>query len=79
VREVGGLADTVTDISNEKEGTGITFHDFAYEEFEQAFHRSRKLFEDSKHMEKVIQRGMKKDFSWEKSAGEYVELYNKMI
>ncbi|MDD5362556.1 MAG: glycogen/starch synthase [Ignavibacteria bacterium] len=78
VREVGGLADTVTDISNEKEGNGITFRDFVYEEFEQAFHRSRKLFEDTKQMEKVIQRGMKNDFSWEKSAGEYLRLYESL-
>jgi len=41
--------------------------------------RALSLYRDRKAWEDLVTRCMKEDFSWEKSAREYVELYRKAI
>jgi starch synthase len=77
VRNVGGLADTVLDIEEEN-GNGLSFREFTLEGIESAFDKALKLYKDKNKMKTVIQRGMSSDFSWNKSAREYVNLYNKI-
>ena len=74
VRSVGGLKDTVVDIS-EEEGYGITFSDFSLEAASEAISRSVELYKDSKKYSKVLSRIMKLDFSWKRSAREYLSMY----
>ncbi|MCE1163988.1 MAG: glycogen synthase [Bacteroidetes bacterium] len=78
VRKVGGLADTVIDISDKENGNGISFPEFVYAEFEEAVMRSMKLYEDRALLAAVIKRGMERDFSWRKSGGEYMALYESL-
>jgi starch synthase len=78
VRNVGGLADTVVDIEN-KDGNGISFNEFTVEEFESAFDKAIQLYKDKNKMKSVILKGMSADFSWNKSAKEYLDLYNKIV
>jgi starch synthase len=81
VRRTGGLADTVENY-NETTGGGTGFM------FDQLNPSSIyntvgwavwAWYNRSEHIQKMRIRGMKKDFSWEQSAAQYVELYNKAI
>lgn len=78
VRNVGGLADTVTD-ADMPDGNGIKFNEFSSEKFELAFERALKIYEDKIIMNKLISNGMSADFSWNKSAKEYIELYRRFF
>ncbi len=77
VRAVGGLKDTVIDLS-EDGGYGIQFKDFNLHEAEQAIIRAIELFEDKKRHTEVVRTITKLDFSWDKSAKDYIEMYNHL-
>lgn len=73
-RKTGGLADTVMpDI-------GFTFKNVDEDEFLAVFKKAlRVYYNDPKKWQQMQARAMKKDFSWNKSAKEYVKLYKKLI
>lgn len=77
VREVGGLKDTVKDIS-EDDGYGITFSDFTLEAAEYAIRRAVNLYFDKKKKNETVDRIMKLDFSWNRSARKYISMYNSL-
>jgi starch synthase len=74
VREVGGLRDTVVDVAG-GEGTGIVFSELAAEGLSRALFRAVELFRRPDEYLKVQRRGMVQDFSWARSARQYVQLY----
>ena len=79
VTRVGGLIDTVADIDEHPgEGTGIVFPPTA-EDFVQALYRALQLFGKPDSMLEVIKRGMGRDFSWQKAATAYEQLYESTI
>ncbi len=78
VRNIGGLADTVIDIKEEN-GNGFSFQEFTLEGIESAFDKALILYNDKNKMKKIIQRGMSSDFSWNKSAKEYLDLYAEIL
>ncbi|MGB0346307.1 MAG: glycogen synthase [Balneolaceae bacterium] len=78
VRSVGGLIDTVKDLS-EGDGYGIRFDDFALHEAENAIVRAIELFNNKKELQKVVSRITKLDYSWNNSAKEYINMYNELI
>jgi starch synthase len=77
VRNTGGLADTVENFNQETgEGTGFMFDELS----PQAIYNTVgwavwAWYNRRPQIEAMRIRGMKKDFSWEKSAKKYVELY----
>ncbi len=75
VRATGGLADTVA------EGiTGFTFKDYSADAFWRALQRAISVFhEDKKSWSQLQYRGMTADFSWNRSAEGYEELYRWAI
>lgn len=77
VRRVGGLADTVIDVS-EKDGYGIVFDNFNLEEFVEAVKRGVEMFKKD-IFEKDRKRVMKLNFSWTRSTKEYIALYKSLI
>ena len=80
VRGVGGLEDTIIDFSRSPEtGTGFKFHDHTEEAMLDAIERALSVYKDKEKWAGLVTRSMKEDFSWEKSAQEYVELYKKAI
>lgn len=80
VRGVGGLEDTIIDYSGYPEtGTGFKFHDYTKEAMLDAIDRALSLYRDKKSWARLVGRCMKEDFSWEKSAREYAELYRKAM
>ncbi len=79
VTRVGGFVDTVADIDVlPTAGTGIVFAPAA-DEFREALQRALALFQDPERMRTVIQRGMARDFSWQRAATAYEDLYRKTI
>jgi starch synthase len=78
VRSVGGLKDTVKDI-NEKNGYGFRFKGFNMPDAMEALERSYQLYNhQSKKFKSLRTKVMKLDFSWNKSAERYRELYQSI-
>ncbi len=74
VRKTGGLADTVFEGEN-----GFVFEDQTAKALEAAVHRAVQAFGDKEQWEKIVRAGMTADYSWDKSAHEYVKMFNRAI
>ncbi|MFH0863527.1 MAG: glycogen/starch synthase [Candidatus Gottesmanbacteria bacterium] len=74
VRKVGGLADTVRDNFN-----GFVFKDYSGQVLMEKIAEALKLWGNKEKRAEMIERAMKTDFSWDKSAKEYLELYKKIL
>jgi starch synthase len=80
VRETGGLNDTVMAYNEfTEEGTGFTFANYNAHEMLNAICRALGFYSQKDNWGNIIRNGMKQDFSWNKSAQEYMELYEKLI
>src|SRR5690606_14838440 len=77
VRRIGGLKDTVIDIS-EKNGFGICHEQTSVLEITNAIDRAITLYKDQKAYKKIRANIMKIDHSWGVSAQEYINLYNSI-
>jgi starch synthase len=78
VRTTGGLKDTVIDFGDEG-GYGIRFVNTAVDDICVSVTRAVVLFKDTKKMQMLRKRMMALDFSWDKSAKEYIDLYESLI
>lgn len=81
VRETGGLADTVEDalpknIANNT-ASGVSFKEASSGALLEAIKRAMLLYSDKKTWQKIQLTAMEKDFSWEKSAKQYLALYEE--
>jgi starch synthase len=74
VRRVGGLADTVEDGV-----TGFAFDGYSPEAFQEAGFRALRGYTDSDRWQAMVRRGMARDFSWERSVDQYLEVYRRAI
>jgi starch synthase len=80
VRSVGGLKDTVPDIGAPNDtGRGIRFTTFNLEDGHIAIYRAVELFHNEPVFEAIRERITEIDFSWERSAVDYQELYQQML
>ncbi len=80
VRKVGGLADSVQDFAPEtSEGTGFVFDKYDPFSLTIAIVRASELYRQKKEWEKLVKRAMAQDFSWEKSAQEYIKLFEMAL
>jgi len=78
VRKTGGLADTVIDEDKKPgEGNGFEFSGYSKEAFIKAIKRALKLFRDGEAWTRLVKRAMSGDYSWDKSAREYLSLYRE--
>lgn len=78
VSNVGGLHDTVKDISLE-DGFGFVHDHVNVLEVAHAIHRAASFYaNDQKNFKKVRKVIMQKDHSWEASAKAYIELYKSL-
>lgn len=83
VHHTGGLVDSVID-TNERslpEGTANGFHFYqpTGEALTQAISRALALYQQPKDWKKLVVSGMKQDFSWERAAENYIELYTQAL
>lgn len=83
VRRTGGLADTVIDATPEnlkkKIATGFVFETKSSAELLSCVQRALQSFRDKKTWRQLQINGMKRDFSWQTSAKQYVSLYESLI
>ena len=84
VRKTGGLADTVLDwdefkIRGDETGTGFTFSIYDGKELLKALKRAIKTFKNKNTWRKIQVNGMQRDYSWEHSGKEYLNLYNMAL
>jgi starch synthase len=78
VRATGGLDDTIEDYkSRTGEGTGFKFQTYSAKDFLKAVRRALAVFRDSERWKRLMIRGMKADFSWQRAARDYMSLYGK--
>lgn len=80
VRETGGLRDTVAPYNQfTGEGTGFTFANFNGDEMGDAVFRGARLYwDDHAAWDHLVQNAMVADFSWVRSADEYMNLYHNL-
>ncbi len=75
-RRVGGLADTIKDFEPlTSKGTGFLFSDYTSPAMQDALKRAFCVYTDDGKRKRLMEEGMKTDFSWSKSALRYIELY----
>jgi starch synthase len=80
VRATGGLEDTVTDYNDAAEkGTGFKFGEYTAAALQAAMERARSVFGNPHIWNKLQVAGMRQDFSWDRSAREYVKLYESAL
>ena len=80
VRETGGLKDTVWSYNEyEGTGTGFSFCNYNAHEMLDAIRYAKNIYYNKKReWNKLIDRAMSVDFSWNSSAGKYAELYENL-
>lgn len=77
VRSIGGLKDTVVDVS-EKDGFGICHEEVTVLEITEAIERGAKLFENNEKYHKIRKKVMGINHSWDASALAYINLYKSL-
>jgi starch synthase len=80
VRATGGLDDTVTDYNDAAgTGTGFKFKPYTATALLEALERARQAFANPRSWTRLQVAGMRQDFSWDRSAREYVKLYELAV
>ena len=79
VRRTGGLADTITNCTPtalaKETANGFSFESYKPRALLATVRRALKLFADRRAWRRLQLAGMRQDWSWDKSAREYLELY----
>ncbi len=76
VRKTGGLADTIVDYDEGKGcGNGFVFKEPTSVALGDAIGRALEVYREKGEWDKLVKRAMAADYSWGRSAREYVKLY----
>ena len=75
VRETGGLRDSIHD-AGDKNGNGFTFKSYNAHDMLDAVVRARAYYDDKMKWGRLVNTALKQNFSWTKSAKDYIALYN---
>jgi len=78
VRATGGLRDSVKD-SGDNEGNGFVFEDYNAHEMLHTIRRALEGYADKEGWAILRKRAMECDYSWGRSANEYIKLYKSLI
>jgi starch synthase len=80
VHATGGLVDTVVDHDpTSGRGTGFAFAPFTRDAFLGAVRRALDLWRDRARWNALVDQGMAMDFSWDRSAARYRDLYEELV
>ncbi|MEC0169505.1 glycogen synthase GlgA [Paenibacillus graminis] len=80
VRETGGLNDTVHAYNEETgEGNGFTFKDYNAHDMMYTLRRAVSFYQKPEHWKKVTKNAFAGDYSWNVSAQQYMEIYNRVL
>lgn len=79
VRRTGGLADTVEEYATGGKGVGFTFGPPRARSLRTTLRGALKVYRDQRRWKGIQRRGMAKDFSWDRAARRYHNLYRRTI
>jgi starch synthase len=80
VRATGGLDDTIVNFNPENgEGNGFKFHEYSAGALLETIKKALQVFQNKDLWQKLMRRGMAEDFSWDRSAQEYLTVYEKTM
>lgn len=80
VRRTGGLDDSVTDLlDNSDRADGIKFSDYSARALAKAIRKALVLYENKELLALYRRNAMLADFSWERTALEYVRVYEEVV
>jgi len=82
VRATGGLADTITGFDPRSPGAianGFVFQEYSPLALSESLRQACDAYQHPEVWRPLIATGMRQDWSWTRSAKEYVELYNKTM
>ncbi len=83
VRSTGGLADTVVDTTPEtleaKTATGFRFQEATAAALWNAVESAIRHYRDPDSWARILDTGMRQDFSWKRSAEQYIALYRQIL
>lgn len=80
VHATGGLEDSVVDVVKAPvSGTGFKFYEYEPEAFFEAVRTALEMFEREDTWRGLIQKAMAQDFSWDRSAREYIAIYESVL
>ncbi|MBQ6830276.1 MAG: glycogen synthase GlgA [Clostridia bacterium] len=77
VRETGGLKDSIHDCGDGA-GNGFTFQSYNADDMYGAILRGLGAYHNKEHWPLLVERAMRSDFSWGRSANEYIRLYKSL-
>ena len=78
VRETGGLKDSITDCGDGF-GNGFTFKTYNANDMLYALHRALGAYANERDWPVLVDRALRCDFSWGRSANEYMRLYRELL
>lgn len=79
VYHIGGLAETITEYdADKKSGNGFVFEKYNGKDMIRALKRALKLYKKTELWNELQLSAMQEDFSWDRSAQNYLDLYVKM-
>lgn len=84
VREVGGMADTIVDVTPANlaigAANGFVFREFTSTALEDALHRAKNVYTHQHDMwSRMVTAGIHQDWSWAKAARQYDRLYEHVL
>lgn len=80
VRETGGLKDTVSAYRPDLgEGTGFTFANYNAHDMLYTIRRALGFYQERAHWDRILQNIWRNPFNWEKSAKQYIRLYEQIL
>lgn len=77
-RATGGLRDTISDYEVGSASTGFLFQKASPAAMAGALRRALKIYGEKRRWIPLQKRGMQQDFSWEKSAEQYLDVYHSL-
>lgn len=85
VRNVGGLADSVENYAPDESpksietATGFVFTDYSKDKLAETIERALSNYRQPDVWKQLVRNGMSRDFTWKRSALEYVEVYQRAM
>jgi starch synthase len=80
VRKIGGLSDSVKDVNPQKQtGNGFVFEKYDHFALFSAFTRAYETYKYPEIWQAIVKSAMMANFSWEKSAKDYVRLFERAL
>lgn len=83
VRRTGGLADTIVDVNHatlaDGSANGFSFQGNTAKDLNETLHRARQAFRQPEIWNRLMDTGMRQDWTWASSAKRYEELYESIL